>query len=117
MANSKTVSLRIPSELLGKIDQLAEEKYSSHKGVPNRSLAILDAITHYLETVSCSESRNDNAVQDTVDVDRFQALEKIVYSLSDEIALLKNKLNTLHDNVVTNKMPSLVPNEILDRVN
>ena len=69
MTNSKTVSLRIPSELLTKIDQLAEEKYSSHKGVPNRSLAILDAITHYFESVSCSKGGNDNAVQDTVGID------------------------------------------------
>lgn len=113
MTNSKTVSLRIPSELLSKIDQLAEDKYSSHKGVPNRSLAILDAITNYFEAVSCGEDMNNNAVQDTVGIDRFQALEKNVYSLSDEIALLKNKLNTLHDNVLTDKTYSFIPEKIL----
>ncbi len=117
MTNSKTISLRIPSELLSKIDRLAEEKHSSHKGVPNRSLAILDAVTHYFEAVSCSKGRDDNAAQDTVSIDKFQALEKIVYSLSDEIALLKNKLNTLHDNVLTNKMSSFAPDQVSSQAN
>jgi predicted transcriptional regulator len=38
VSSSKTVSLRVPEDLLSKIDRLAQEKYKSHKGVPNRSL-------------------------------------------------------------------------------
>ena len=99
MANSKAISIRVPDELLEKIDQLAEEKYKSHKGTPNRSLVVLDAIVAYFDTLSdTSNSNGIVSLSDNVSIVEFNDLKEIVSTLSDSVKQLENKLITLSDN-------------------
>jgi metal-responsive CopG/Arc/MetJ family transcriptional regulator len=100
MANSKAISIRIPDELLEKIDRLAEEKYKSHKGTPNRSLVVLDAIVAYFDTLSdTGNSSNDISLSDSVSIAEFNDLKDIVITLSDNVKQLENKVITLSDTV------------------
>jgi predicted DNA-binding protein len=96
MANSKAISIRIPDELLEKIDLLAEEKYKSHKGTPNRSLVILDAIVAYFGTLSDTNDQKDaTSLSDSVSIVEFNGLRDVVNTLSDSILQVKNQFDTL----------------------
>jgi len=93
MANSKAISIRIPDELLEKIDLLAEEKYKSHKGTPNRSLVVLDAIVSYFNTLSDTSKIDDIiSVSDSVSIAEFNGLRDAVNALSDSVRQLESKL-------------------------
>jgi metal-responsive CopG/Arc/MetJ family transcriptional regulator len=63
MANSPSVSIRIPPETLKRIDRLAQELYPSRRvgKHPNRSQLILDAIDRFLEE---HESSGANTLDD-----------------------------------------------------
>lgn len=102
MANSKAISIRVPDELLEKIDLLAEEKYKSHRGTPNRSLVVLDAIVAYFDTLSDTSSI-DRAitVSDSVSIGEFDKLRDMVIALSDTVRQLENKLVTTFDSVIS----------------
>jgi metal-responsive CopG/Arc/MetJ family transcriptional regulator len=100
MSNSRTISLRIPDELLSKIDRLAEQKHKSHKGTPNRSLVILDAIITYCNTLSDSEEENGDTMSHTVTIEQFQSLQDTVYSLSEELKALKSNIYTVQNTVL-----------------
>jgi transcriptional regulator with XRE-family HTH domain len=83
---SLAVSLRIPNELLTKIDQLAEERFKSIKGKPNRSLAILRIIDEYFNTASDSvDSQIVTTVSDSVSRLEFDELRQLVNTLSDTV--------------------------------
>ncbi len=98
MANSKAISIRVPDELLGKIDLLAEDKYKSHKGTPNRSLVVLDAIVAYFDTLSdTGDIVSVSPVSDSVNVIEFNGLRDIVSTLSDTVKQLENKIISLSD--------------------
>lgn len=58
MANSPLVSIRIPPEILQRIDQLAQKLYPSRRAgkSPNRSQVILDAIVQFLEQHESGET-------------------------------------------------------------
>jgi predicted DNA-binding protein len=100
MANSKAISIRIPDELLEKIDLLAEEKYKSHKGTPNRSLVVLDAIVAYFDTLSDTSKIDDAiSVSDSVSIADFNELRDIVSTLSDSIIRLESNSITPSDSV------------------
>jgi predicted DNA-binding protein len=100
MANSKAISIRIPDELLEKIDQLAEEKYKSHKGTPNRSLVVLDAIVAYFDTLSDTTNSKDlDSVSDSVSIFEFNELRDTVFILSDSVKQLENRFVTSPDSV------------------
>ncbi len=100
MANSKAISIRVPDELLEKIDLLAEEKYKSHKGTPNRSLVVLDAIVAYFDTLSDTDNPSDVvSVSDNVSIADFNELRDIVNTLSDTVKQLENKSITLSGSV------------------
>jgi metal-responsive CopG/Arc/MetJ family transcriptional regulator len=100
MANSKAISIRVPDELLEKIDLLAEEKYKSHKGTPNRSLVVLDAIVAYFDTLSdTSNFENVVSVSDNVSIVEFNELRDIVNTLSDNIEQLQKEVISLSDSV------------------
>jgi hypothetical protein len=91
MANSKAISIRIPDELLEKIDQLAEEKYKSHKGTPNRSLVVLDAIVAYFGTLSDTETvLFESLVSDSVSINDFNGLREEFIALKDIVKIDKN---------------------------
>jgi metal-responsive CopG/Arc/MetJ family transcriptional regulator len=100
MTNSKAISIRIPDELLEKIDLLAEEKYKSHKGTPNRSLVVLDAIVAYFDTLS--DTSKIDTLSDSVNKNRIEELSTIVNTLSDnvsELMELRKIVFTLSDSV------------------
>jgi metal-responsive CopG/Arc/MetJ family transcriptional regulator len=100
MANSKAISIRVPDELLEKIDTLAEEKYKSHKGTPNRSLVVLDAIVAYFDTLSDTNDPSDIiSVSDSVSIVDFNALRDVVIALSDSVKRLEHKFITSSDSV------------------
>jgi metal-responsive CopG/Arc/MetJ family transcriptional regulator len=100
MANSKAISIRVPDELLEKIDQLAKEKYKSHKGTPNRSLVVLDAIVAYFDTLSDTGNIEDNILlSDSVTAAEFNGLRDIVSTLSDSISQLQKEVISLSDSV------------------
>jgi predicted DNA-binding protein len=100
MANSKAISIRVPDELLEKIDLLAEKKYKSHKGTPNRSLVVLDAIVAYFDTLSDTGSfKNAALVSDSVSIQEFRDLQILFGTLSDSVVRLEKRINTLSDNV------------------
>jgi metal-responsive CopG/Arc/MetJ family transcriptional regulator len=99
MANSKAISIRVPDELLEKIDRLAEKKYTSHKGTPNRSLVVLDAIVSYFDTLSdTSSSKNDISVTDSVSIQEFRDFQILFSTLSDNVARLEKEVIALSDN-------------------
>lgn len=50
VGNSKTISIRVPDELLARIDAVVSDRYTTHKGTTNRSLLVLDAVVAYLAT-------------------------------------------------------------------
>lgn len=60
MANSPLVSVRIPPEMLERIDHLAQELYPSRRAGknPNRSQVILDAIALFLKQHEASSTNN-----------------------------------------------------------
>jgi predicted DNA-binding protein len=100
MANSKAISIRIPDELLEKIDLLAEDKYKSHKGTPNRSLVVLDAIVAYFDTLSDTSRSNDIvSVSDNVSTADFQSLREEFDILKSAVKYLTEKLFTVADTV------------------
>lgn len=93
MANSKAVSIRIPDEILSKIDQRAERQYKSHRGIPNRSPVVLDALVYYFNTLSDTvEINNKSTLSDGVSIKKFQELENIVNTLSDSVTDLRRKV-------------------------
>ena len=117
MSNSRTISLRIPDDLLSKIDRLAEEKYKSHKGTPNRSLVILDALKAYCDTLHDTKSDNEfNTSDSNVDTKKFQELEKTVFLVSQDIEWIKQSLATLHDGVNNPLKPDVEPKQIEDEL-
>jgi predicted DNA-binding protein len=100
MANSKAISIRVPDELLEKIDLLAEEKYKSHKGTPNRSLVVLDAIVAYFDTLS--DTFKVDTLSDSDNKNRIEELSTIVSTLSDNVGSLmelRKIVFTLSDSV------------------
>jgi hypothetical protein len=100
MAESKAISIRVPDILLEKIDRLANEKYKSHKGTPNRSLVILDAIVAYFDTLSDTDNADELiTVSDNVSTVEFRELQNIVIAMSDSVRQLKDKLFTASDSV------------------
>jgi hypothetical protein len=99
MANSKAISIRVPDELLEKIDRIAEEKYKSHKGTPNRSLVILDFIVTQLATLPDTDNYQATiSVSDSVSTEEFQSLRNFVNTLSDSVKQLEDKVIALSDN-------------------
>jgi hypothetical protein len=101
MAESKAISIRVPDLLLKKIDRLAEEKYKSHKGTPNRSLVVLDAIVAYFDTLpDTNDIGRIITVSDSVSTVEFDKLRDIVIVLSDTVRRLENKLLTASDSVI-----------------
>lgn len=110
MANSKAISIRIPDELLEKIDLLAEEKYKSHKGTPNRSLVVLDAIVAYFDTLSdTSKIKDDISMSDSVSIQEFRDLQILFRTLSDSVVLLEKEMISLSDNVRQVDKKKLLP--------
>ena len=100
MAESKAISIRVPDLLLEKIDRLAEEKYKSHKGTPNRSLVVLDAIVAYFDKLSDTNNIDRTiTVSDSVSVIEFNKLRDAVLTLSDTVKQLENNLFTTSDSV------------------
>jgi hypothetical protein len=88
MSESKTISLRIPENILTEIDRIAQEKYKSHKGTPNRSLVILDALEAYINTPSC-DAISVVASHDGVLNERVQELEKTVSQILEDFKQFK----------------------------
>lgn len=96
MANSKVVGIRIPDELLEKIDRLAEKKYISHRGTPNRSLVVLDIISAHFDTLP-NTVISENAILplDSVSVIEFNELRDKFNELQDIINTLSNSVEQL----------------------
>jgi predicted DNA-binding protein len=100
MANSKAISIRVHDELLEKIDKLAEEKYKSRKGTPNRSQVVLDALDAYFDTLSDTVNNEDcDSVSDSVNIVDFNELREKFISLSDTVNQIKEKMFSVSDNV------------------
>jgi hypothetical protein len=94
MADSKAVSIRIPDDILAKIDKLAEEKYTSIKGKPNRSLVIQNAIVAYFDTVSDNVSSNKLITEhDTVSIVDFKQLQDFVAILSKDVEQMRGLIS------------------------
>ena len=114
MAESKAISIRVPDILLEKIDRLAEEKYKSHKGTPNRSLVVLDAIAAYFNTPSDTGTVNELiTTSDDVNIVEFNELRDIVTALSDSVRQIEDRLSTVSDNV--NKLGIDIDSKIVDK--
>lgn len=100
MADSKAVSIRIPDELLAKVDDLAEKKYKSIKGKPNRSLVILDALVAHFDKSPDTENSNALvALNDTVTIQDFQELQNLVNKVVGDVERLKKVVVTASDSV------------------
>jgi lambda repressor-like predicted transcriptional regulator len=106
MSESKTISLRIPENILTEIDRIAQEKYKSHKGTPNRSLVILDALESYINTSSC-DANVLFASHDDVLTERVQELEKTVSRMLEDFNEFKQSIIAVSDDV--NKV-NILPN-------
>jgi hypothetical protein len=100
MADSKAISIRLPDELLAKVNKLAEEKYKSIAGKPNKSLVVQNALIVYFNTLSDSVSDKRIVTEnDTVSIDEFNELQNFVVSLSKDVEGLKNAFTTSSDTV------------------
>jgi hypothetical protein len=108
MSESKTISLRIPENILTEIDRIAQEKYKSHKGTPNRSLVILDALEAYINTSSCDANKGIFASHDDVLIERVQELEKIVSAMLGDFNQFKELVIAVNDGV--NNLPVPISN-------
>jgi metal-responsive CopG/Arc/MetJ family transcriptional regulator len=101
MGDSKAVSIRIPDELLARIDEIAEKEYKSHKGKPNRSLVILDAVVAHLsklpDTISGKKIITES---DTVSIVDFRRLQDFVATLSKDVESLQKSLIASSDTVI-----------------
>jgi metal-responsive CopG/Arc/MetJ family transcriptional regulator len=101
MGESKAISIRIPDELLAKVNKLAEEKYKSIAGKPNKSLVIQNALVAYFDTLSDSvSSEKIVTVHDTVSIVDFKQLQDFVATLSKDVEQLKEEKITLQDTVI-----------------
>ena len=101
MADSKAVSIRIPDYLLVKIDKLAEEKYTSIKGKPNRSLVIQNAIVAYFDTLSDSVSTKEIiTLSDIVSIVDFKQLQDLVATLLKDVEQLQKAVISSSDTVI-----------------
>jgi metal-responsive CopG/Arc/MetJ family transcriptional regulator len=101
MGESKAISIRIPDELLAKVNKLAEEKYKSIVGKPNKSLVIQNALVAYFDTLSDSVSNEKIVtVHDTVSIVNFKQLQDFVATLSQDVEQLKKEKITLQDTVI-----------------
>jgi predicted DNA-binding protein len=113
MANSKAISIRVPGELLEKIDLLAEEKYKSHKGTPNRSLVVLDAIVAYFDTLSDTSKIEDTvSVSDSVSIAEFMALREDFDVLKDAFKCLIEKMPVLPDTIIKSDINQTEPSQL-----
>jgi metal-responsive CopG/Arc/MetJ family transcriptional regulator len=99
MSESKTISLRIPENILTEIDRIAQEKYKSHKGTPNRSLVILDALEAYINTPSC-DAITLIASHDGVLTERVQELEKTVSQILEDFKQFKELSIAVHGTAI-----------------
>lgn len=60
MTENKTISLRIPENILNSIDNLAKKQYPNRSGSGfNRTQVILDAVESYLENSSDNTTQYD----------------------------------------------------------
>ena len=105
MSESKTISLRIPENILTEIDRIAQEKYKSHKGTPNRSLVILDALEAYINTSSCDAIKKEFTSHDDVLTERIQDLEKTVSQILEDFKQFKE--SSIAVNGTANKVSNL----------
>lgn len=117
MANSKVVGIRIPDELLEKIDRLAEEKYTSHRGTPNRSLVVLDIISAHFDTLP-NTVINENAILplDSVSVIEFNELRDVVATLSNNVKQLMDDRELAHQKTTESVHSQLPIFPMLDSV-
>lgn len=96
MANSKVVGIRIPDELLEKIDRLAEEKYTSHRGTPNRSLVVLNIISAHFDTLYNTVKAEDATLpSDIASTAKFNELQDKFNELQDVVNTLSNSVKQL----------------------
>jgi metal-responsive CopG/Arc/MetJ family transcriptional regulator len=113
MSESKTISLRIPENILTEIDRIAQEKYKSHKGTPNRSLVILDALEAYIHTSSCDANKEIVASHDDVLIEQVQELEKTVSSLIEDFKQFKESIIAVNDDEnKVNDLPDPISNSV-----
>jgi predicted DNA-binding protein len=100
MADSKAISIRLPDELLAKVNKLAEEKYKSIAGKPNKSLVVQNALIAYFDTLSDSVSGERIVTEnDTVSIADFKELQDFVSTLSKDVEELK-KTSSLPASVI-----------------
>jgi metal-responsive CopG/Arc/MetJ family transcriptional regulator len=101
MADSKAISIRLPDELLAKVNKLAEEKYKSIAGKPNKSLVVQNALIVYFDTLSDSVSNKRIVTEyDTVRINDFKALQETVATLSEDVKRLEQSLLAKSDTVI-----------------
>jgi metal-responsive CopG/Arc/MetJ family transcriptional regulator len=94
MGESKAISIRIPDELLAKVNKLAEEKYKSIAGKPNKSLVIQNALVAYFDTLSDSVSNEKIVtVHDTVSIVNFKQLQDFVATLSKDVEQMRRLIS------------------------
>ncbi len=119
---SKVVSLRVPEQLLEKLDRLAEQRYPNRKS--NRSQVILDAIELIVEQGLELKNNDDiisvSTVNDIVDK-RIGELEKKLLSTVNDIVNKKieeysiDSKNTMNDIVDIKETKEI--NTVSDTVN
>ena len=82
MPDSKAISVRIPSQLLGSLDAIAEKDYRARSdGKPNRSQVMLDALEAYIEQRDYQNVDNTvskEELEDALDSER-KDIEQIMY--------------------------------------
>lgn len=104
MANSPLVSIRIPTETLERLDDLAQKLYPSRRRGknPNRSQVILDAIEQYLAQQESETEVNESSLEEQVNQilqQYHKHLEQSIKEYIDEKFLayaynLENRLQT-----------------------
>lgn len=100
MSNSKSISLRIPDELLAKIDAKAEQEYTSIKGTPNRSLVILRILEQYFNnTLSYTEDELIQDGSDTVPDSVIKYVDNKVNSLSNKFDLMLDRIDEIREHL------------------
>ncbi|MFA9202237.1 MAG: hypothetical protein ACEQSC_01665 [Candidatus Nanopelagicaceae bacterium] len=88
MADSKAISIRLPDELLAQVNKLAEEKYKSIAGKPNKSLVVQNALVAYFNNTS----RNEVVTEDVKREIKSQLFKELEIELTNKIDSLRDEL-------------------------
>jgi len=113
MAESTLISIRLPNDLLEKVDQRVEALKLSNRGM-NRTYLVIDALEQILGITSNDLVFLSNTVLDSSEID--QKIENAVAPLRVELDALKNQINLIKSAPIASSPKRSTPRAKVERV-